>query len=312
MNEQRRAGTSGIRGLEALHTVTLNNAEQAMARGDPSDALEWLDRLPTGECPRALVAEAHHQCAKQALAAGSWGVVEQHLAKANQAQPSALLQKRLALVRRRRPMLDDHAWEQMRSTVDAATRLGSGMVAPEVSLVVACGAYYSRGRNSGSPWSRFLRMSKDPPPMGAERDAVIAMSTGYFCRYLAEETDLCGVVDAVVAVPTSPDRYLRRGMSLPEELAAAVQCQLAIPVLPKALSSTADPGLKMRGLSWGDRRSAMRGTMACEPLDPADRRAILVVDDVVTSGATLREAGRALRAAGASDVVAATLSHTEG
>ena len=42
-----------------------------------------------------------------------------------------------------------------------------------------------------------------------------------------------------------------------------------------------------------------------------DRR-VLLVDDVVTSGATMNEAARALKEAGASSVSGLAMSHTEG
>ena len=39
---------------------------------------------------------------------------------------------------------------------------------------------------------------------------------------------------------------------------------------------------------------------------------MLLVDDVITTGSTLRAAARVLREAGATMVMAAALSHTEG
>jgi predicted amidophosphoribosyltransferase len=39
---------------------------------------------------------------------------------------------------------------------------------------------------------------------------------------------------------------------------------------------------------------------------------VLVLDDVITSGSTLREAGRLLKEQGAAEVLGASLTHTEG
>ena len=43
-----------------------------------------------------------------------------------------------------------------------------------------------------------------------------------------------------------------------------------------------------------------------------DGRGVLLVDDLITSGSTLRRAAAILRGLGATTVVAVALSHTEG
>ena len=65
------------------------------------------------------------------------------------------------------------------------------------------------------------------------------------------------------------------------------------------------------GLSIVERERNLRGSMAAvSPRDPGPRRAVVVVDDIVTTGATVRETTRALRVAGwpvlGAAVVAAT------
>lgn len=66
------------------------------------------------------------------------------------------------------------------------------------------------------------------------------------------------------------------------------------------------------GLGARERWTNLRGSMVVRHRHTASVRGgvVVLVDDVVTSGATLAEAGRALRAAGAADVVAVTLAAT--
>lgn len=67
------------------------------------------------------------------------------------------------------------------------------------------------------------------------------------------------------------------------------------------------------GLGTGERRGNLSDAVAVKPLWRnviRDRRCVLV-DDVVTTGATLAEAARALREAGARGVVAATIAATQ-
>jgi predicted amidophosphoribosyltransferase len=70
--------------------------------------------------------------------------------------------------------------------------------------------------------------------------------------------------------------------------------------------------IEFRGLSWRERRRAVRDSMEVRDVTLLRTRAVLLVDDVTTSGGTLCEAARLLLAAGASDVHAITLCHAEG
>lgn len=65
-------------------------------------------------------------------------------------------------------------------------------------------------------------------------------------------------------------------------------------------------------LSWAERRVAVRRTLVTGDCSMVPGRVVLVVDDISTSGATLRRAGQVLLQAGASKVYAICLAHTEG
>ncbi len=118
-------------------------------------------------------------------------------------------------------------------------------------------------------------------------------------------------VDMVVAVPLHWRRRLRRGYNQSAQLARRVARGTARPLLGAAL-------LRVRhtppqtGASRRGRLANVRGAFRVRtPWLRRNRLAgasILLVDDVVTTGATLREAARALKAGGASHVHGAALA----
>ena len=93
-------------------------------------------------------------------------------------------------------------------------------------------------------------------------------------------------LDLVTWIPLSPKRRRKRGFDQAEALARAVARELDLPVR----------GTNVLGVY-----------RLKESVDLAGLR-VLLVDDVVTSGATLSECARLLRSAGAAEVLCATLA----
>ena len=58
---------------------------------------------------------------------------------------------------------------------------------------------------------------------------ILNVTCGYLCRYILQETLVLQHADVVVAIPPDPERCAQRGMSLPDELARAVERQLGLP-----------------------------------------------------------------------------------
>ena len=107
-------------------------------------------------------------------------------------------------------------------------------------------------------------------------------------------------VDAVVPVPTEPGRARRRGFDHTHLLATAVAEVLERPTV-RALRVR--PGTPDRGRN--PRAAASPPIRAVVPLAG---RSVLVVDDVLTTGATVRATVAAVRRAGAVGVRAAVLA----
>ena len=101
-------------------------------------------------------------------------------------------------------------------------------------------------------------------------------------------------VDALTFVPPDGDRSLRRGHHPAERLARELGSRWELPVEP--LLGRRGPARRQRGLSLVERRSNVRGAFAGRATAP---RAVCLVDDVYTSGATASAGASALRRAGA-------------
>lgn len=106
---------------------------------------------------------------------------------------------------------------------------------------------------------------------------------------------------AVVPVPASPSRLRSRGFDPAGELAAA---------LAERLDAALEPCLVRlgRGRQVGRRRAQRLGRPPRIEARAPVPRSVLLVDDVLTTGATLSACGKALRAAGAARVVAVTFA----
>jgi predicted amidophosphoribosyltransferase len=108
-------------------------------------------------------------------------------------------------------------------------------------------------------------------------------------------------------VPLASARRRSRGYDQSEALARSVGGLVGWPVRPllRRVVETA-PQAQRRG---GQRRDALRGAFRARPNVP---ERVILVDDVLTSGATAAECGRVLRAAGAKEVGVLTAARSLG
>lgn len=130
-----------------------------------------------------------------------------------------------------------------------------------------------------------------------------------FGRAMAAAWQARGAVrpDLVVAVPPDPRRWTAR-RRVPRLLAREVAARLGVPSGRGVLRKRHATG-SQTARDGAARRNGPAGAFTARP-DAAAGLRVLVVDDVLTTGATLREAARALRAAGAAAVFALVLART--
>jgi ComF family protein len=103
----------------------------------------------------------------------------------------------------------------------------------------------------------------------------------------------------LIALPLAAERQRERGCTQAQEIARAIGERTGIPLLPRALFRVrATP--PQAAVPWTERAGNARGAFACD-LDLSDLT-IAVVDDVMTTGASLAEAAKTLKASGAARV----------
>ena len=116
--------------------------------------------------------------------------------------------------------------------------------------------------------------------------------------------------DAVMPVPLYNDRLRQREFNQSALLAKYTAKKAGISLLVNCLVKVKDT-LPQVGLDSRERRRNIRNTFGVENRELIKGKDILLVDDVITTGATVRECSRMLKKAGAGNIYVMALAHVK-
>ena len=116
--------------------------------------------------------------------------------------------------------------------------------------------------------------------------------------------------DAIVAVPSHWSRRWTRGYDQATHLATHIARRTGIPLVTRCLFRTRRTPFQAR-LAPTNRRQNVRGAFSAHPSPRLAGATVLLVDDILTTGATCHHASQALRAVGVAHILVAILARGE-
>ena len=150
----------------------------------------------------------------------------------------------------------------------------------------------------GHPVNHWVQRCKDKGDIRFAR---------HFSRLMLIDQPVFAITpDALVTIPSSRRRLMRRGFNLSQLLAHSLSQTLDIPLLEHALLK--HRSRDQRQLSGQQRRSVDTGLRSGQ--QDLSGQHLLIVDDVMTTGATLDQAARLLKQQGATTVGAWCFART--
>lgn len=155
----------------------------------------------------------------------------------------------------------------------------------------------------GYPWSALIAQYKFSGRAGWARSFATLMRSAPWVEPALEDAD------RVLPMPLSGQRLAERGFNQALELARALAPGKAEPGLLLRVRHTA----AQSALDRPARLANVQGAFAVEPLRAGQLRGqrVVLVDDVMTSGASLFAAAQAVRQAGAARITALVLARTD-
>jgi len=129
--------------------------------------------------------------------------------------------------------------------------------------------------------------------------------SAFITEYMLERIELAGVNIVITPIPLSLLRYKKRGYNQVANITERVSKKCSVPCM-KILAKIRDTKSQV-DLNKKDRLRNQQGAFVAEKVLP--NTTYIVVDDVVTTGATMAAAIEALKKAGAQHVVPIALAH---
>ena len=124
---------------------------------------------------------------------------------------------------------------------------------------------------------------------------------------LGKEEDLWWQVEGIVSVPLHPKRQKERGFNQAQDIARELARLKGIEVIENHLRKRKNV-LPQTSLSRADRQKNVRGAFEVIKPEGIEGKVLLLVDDVYTTGATIKECSSVLLKAGAKEVKALTVA----
>lgn len=136
----------------------------------------------------------------------------------------------------------------------------------------------------------------------------IALGVTFSAPMIALLQSLAWPVELVIPVPVGIARLRRRGYNQSSFLARPLALAMGLRYCPQALARTRETRSQV-DLQLAERKENVKGAFGARP-GLVQNRSVLVVDDIMTSGATLDACAAALKAAGAKQVFCLALART--
>lgn len=113
--------------------------------------------------------------------------------------------------------------------------------------------------------------------------------------------------DFIVPMPLHAVRLQERGFNQAIEIARRISKRSGVPLLPALCRRVRDTA-SQTGLPWKERKKNIRNAFDCD--GNLNGKRIVIVDDVMTTGATLNELARVLRKCGAAHISVWVIART--
>jgi Predicted amidophosphoribosyltransferases len=146
------------------------------------------------------------------------------------------------------------------------------------------------------PVDRIIQDFKYGKKLALAKPLALLLHDAYLAQY---RSDSFTPPTTLIAMPLSRHRQIERGFNQAQEIARNLSRSLQIPLLNNVLLRIKDAP-QQATLPWHKRHQNVRQTFSCTA--PLAGKHVILVDDVMTSGATARAAAQALVKAGADQV----------
>jgi predicted amidophosphoribosyltransferase len=292
----------------------LKLARGAFKEGYYKRGLEFLEKAPSSPEKQELVGWFSYLAGKEALSSQQFGPAEKYfsqcaeLNKKTDPNLSSLCQLRLHLIRAfsaERMLFDpDRTIDQ--AHLKKVAKLLEDQFCPTIDSVLCTAAFRPRrDPQFDDDLSELIRLAKKgADPVHLKRLGELLAATAFRKKTIISAADL------VIPVPSSPDRELCRGYSLPKLITEKFSELTAIPSFPTWVESKTAPDV--RGLPKSEKKRQLKGVFSVtESRERLNGLSVIMVDDVITSGTTMLALAKELRGAGAKEVHALAIAHTE-